>query len=204
MNSESGFDSLLEELYTEVQLAATPKKARRSPNPAFPRAADAGAALRALFIQPENWVRGRSLILFHDDTQSTLGVFVEYIHASVEHCRKLVRETGLTATSDISGFEHCSGDWWIGKDRVPEPDKPWFEERMALLRLHLADIGIWAPLVEVRARVEHGGIRRVELVADTLFADADGRELVTIPKGTNVLPVMTLDDKLLLRREIGL
>lgn len=194
-------DPSLEDLFTEVQLAATPPKHRRSANVAERRhLPETSKSVHDLYVLPENWTRTRGVALIHDDTNSVLGNFSEYIHKT-QRARKLVREESVIA---INGVIHVSGSWWIGIDRKPEPARPWHEERRAMIALHLPELNVFAPLVEVVAKIEHQGIARCELAQDSEFADPDGRTLLTLPKGTNVLPVMTLDGKITLRQEIGL
>jgi len=191
-------DELLDEFWSEV--APTPKQAkpkRRDPSK-LGAIFDKG---HNLFYNPDNWTRTRGVALFHEETQSILGNFSEYRHKTVAGCRRLVREEVPMVVSEI---EHVAGDWWIGIDRRPEPAAPWFEDRLAMIKLTLPELGVWTPLAEVRAKLQHGAISRAELVNDTLFADPDGRALLTLPAGTNLLPVMDLEGKLLLRREIGL
>lgn len=198
LEQEPEFQSILEDLYTEVQLQQQSKRKTHRRDPSKGAIFDKG---HNLFYNPENWQRTRGVALFHEETQSILGNFSEYLHRSVAGCRRLVREESPIAVSEV---EHVSGDWWIGVDRQPVASAPWFEDRLAMMKLHLPELGVWTPLAEVRAKLEHGSIARVELVNETLFADSDGRQLLTLPAGTNLLPVMDLDGKLTLRREIGL
>lgn len=191
-------DEMLDEFWDEVAPVQKPKKSSRRDPSKLGALFDKG---HDLFYNPENWTRTRGVALFHDETQSILGNFSEYCHKTVPGCRRLVREE---APLGVAAVEHVTGDWWIGLDRKPEPPQPWFEDRVAMLKLALPGLGVWSPLCEVRAKLQHGAIARCELASETMFADPDGRALLTLPSGTNVLPVMDLEGKLLLRREIGL
>ena len=201
LEAEPEFQSILEDLYTEVQLASNDRK-RKSKDPAHRgHLPDSAKSVHDLFTLRENWERVGGVALFHDDTQSIIGNFSKYNHRTVKGCWELIREETPVAVSELM---HVTGDWWIGLDRKPELAKPWFEDRLAMIKLHLPELGVFAPLVQVRAKLEHQGIMRVELVEETQFADSDGRLLLILPAGTNVLPVMTLDGKINLRQEIGL
>lgn len=158
---------------------------------------------RAIYLDPENWERTRGVALVHADTQTLLGNFSEYRHRSVVGARKLVRES---APISVSATESVSGSWWLGADRRPEPAQVWHEARRAIVHLHLSELHVHAPACEVLAHLSYGGIARVELAADTQLAQEDGHgeQLLFLPKGSNVLEVMSRDCKITLRQEIGL
>jgi hypothetical protein len=190
----------LDDLFDEAQRAAGPRVKRLSPNQALRKHLAATAqAVHELYTNPENWERTTGLVIIHEETQSVIGNFSKYVHRTVKGCWRAVRESAPIAVSETL---RVSGDWWIGADRRPEPPHPWHETRSLRITLHLPELNAFAPLVEVHVKLEHGAIARVELAADTLFSDPDGHQLLRLPAGVNVLPVMTLDAKIDLREEL--
>lgn len=192
-------DNILESLLAEARAAAVAQapKRRRTADPTQPHARED----HRLWSDPSNWTRTTGVALMHKETQTLLGNFSEYVHASVKGARKLIREAEPISVTKI---EEVTGTWWLGADRTVEPRRQWHETRKAAIKVHLAELGVFAPLVMVTAHLAFGGIARVELDEATEFADSDGRQLMTLPAGTNILPCMTFDGKLFLRREIGL
>lgn len=196
------WDDPLEALWAEAQAAAKQPRAR------IPRGTGAEAhhhealvVSHALYTNPENWTRVGGVALIHKETQSLLGNFSEYRHKSVSHAKKLVREE---TPISVQRTETVAGSWWLGEDRQVVAHSTWHETRKAMVKLHLLELGLFTPLAEVAVQLSHRGIARVELLEATLFADPLGKELMTLPAGLNVLPVMSLDSKLDLRKEIGL
>lgn len=156
---------------------------------------------QALYLDPENWERKRGVALIHEETETVLGNFSEYIHRSVAGARKLVREE---APISVSAVERVSGSWWLGAARRPEPRKEWHEKRRAIFHLHLSVLRVHSPLCEVVAHLSYGSLARVELAEDSQFAqeEGDGEQLMFLPKGTNVLEVMSQDSKVHLWKEL--
>ncbi len=193
----------LEDLFTEAQFAAANgKKAKRLPDPSKKNALDAASkSLHDLFANPENWTRTRGVALIHKESDTLLGNFSEYLHKTINGARKLIREEILIG---VSGTEYVEGSWWLGRDRVVKPREEWREKRRAFVKVHLPSLGLFAPLVEIEAHIAFGGIHRVELVEETQFATEDGKALVTIPKGINVLEELSWDAKVSVKKEIGL
>ncbi len=193
----------LEDLFTEAQFAAANgKRAKKPLDPAKQNHLNVAAkSLHDLFANPENWTRTRGLALVHKESDTLLGNFSEYLHNTVKGARKLVREESPLS---VSGTEYVEGSWWLGRDRVVKPREEWREKRRAFVKVHLPSLGLFAPLVEIEAHIAFGGIHRVELVEETQFATEDGRALVTIPKGINVLEELSWDAKVSVKKEIGL
>lgn len=155
-----------------------------------------------LFSNPENWTRGRGIALIHAETQTLLGNFTEYLHIKRLGARKLIREEGPVL---VSAVEEVSGSWWLGEERRPEPVQQWHEQRRCILHTYLGELGLHAPAVPLVVHLSYGSIARVELAEETIFAQTEGEEqLVTLPKGTDVLSCMARDCKVKLRMEIGL
>lgn len=153
------------------------------------------------YSNPENWKRTRGIALIHQETQTLLGNFSEYIHRTVKGCRKLLREEGPLA---VEAAEAVSGSWWLGEERKPVPRESWMERRSATMHLHLPALQIHAPACGLVVLLEYGGIRRAELAEDTLFAAEAGGSLISLPAGLDIYPAMDHDGKVRLRMEIGL
>ncbi len=161
------------------------------------------ASTQALFADPKNWTRKGGVALIHEETETLLGNFSEYVHNSVTGCRKLVREESLLS---VSSTERVSGSWWLARERRPEPRQEWHEQRPAIIHLHLDKLHVHSPICELVVHLSYGSIARVELALDTTFAaeDGHGEQLLYLPQGTNVLEVMALDSKLAVRKELGI
>lgn len=162
----------------------------------------AAKSTQALFLDPENWERTRGIALVHEETQTLLGNFSEYVHKTVVGCRRLVREE---APISVSATEAMDGSWWLGEDRKPEPPRPWHEKAKGFLHLHLSKLGVHSPACEVDVFLSYGSLARVELAVETIFAQEEGHgeQLLTIPAGTNVLEVMSSDCKVRLLQDLG-
>jgi len=204
LNELAAFDPL-EDLYTEVQLAAQARKARRLADPSARSSLDHSAKrMREVFTLPENWERTRGIALVHQETQTLLGNFSEYVHRSVKNCRRLVREHNPIA---VAAVETVSGFWWLGEQRpYIEASRPteWTVTRQALIDVQLPELGVGHPVTDVTVSLYLGGIMRVELAEDTQFVSPKGEIFLTLPKGTNLLECMSTDCKVALRKELGL
>jgi len=154
------------------------------------------------YRDPENWMRKRGVAVIHAETETLLGNFVEWTHRTEANCRKLVREKELMT---VEAVERVSGSWWIAAEHRPEPRQEWHTKREAMLHLHLGKLCIHSPACSVIVWLSYGGIARVELAADTTFAQEDEKQeqLVFLPAGTNVLSEMSLDSKIALRVALG-
>lgn len=202
ISSPPKWDDPLEQLFEEAQRAAKPSRTARVKDPAKPNALPSSTqSVHLLFTLPENWLRVGGVALVHKETQSLLGNFSEYRHVSVHHATKLVREE---TPISVQRTETVSGSWWLGADRLVVPHSVWHETRRALVKLFLPDLGVFTPLAEVAVQISHGGIARVELIEETLFSDSDGKQLLTLPAGLNILPVLGLECRINLKSEVGL
>ncbi len=151
------------------------------------------------YLDPSAWRAGQVVALVHADSDTVLGAFQEWLHST--GARKLVR---IESVAIISRTERVEGSWWLGEERRPEPRKEWHEQRTIVMHLHLEKLGIHAPATELVVHLAFGGIARVELAQDTLFAAESGAALWTLAAGTNLLEVMGLDAKINVRKECGL
>lgn len=166
-------------------------------------AAPEAQSTQSLYLDPKNWTRTRGVALIHEETETLLGNFSEYLHNSVPSCRKLVREE---TPISVTATERVAGSWWLGVERRPEPKQVWHEARPCIIHLHLDKLFVHSPICELTVHLSYGSIARVELTLDTQFAaeEGQGEQLLFLPAGTNVLEVMSLDSKLAVRKELGI
>lgn len=152
-----------------------------------------------LYADPENWKPGRFIALVHKETQTLLGTFQEHLHRSVPDCRRLLRVEGPVA---LSGTEEVSGTWgWI-PPAVREATLSVCEVSL-LLAIELQSPPLSCPEADLRIQLQGAGILAARLAADTEFSDAAGQELLHLPAGTNLLPVLSLETKKRIRQEIA-
>lgn len=149
------------------------------------------------FLDESQWHRARGIALIHADSETLLGNFIEWTHAS--GARKLLRSDSPISVSVV---ERVSGSWWLGSAHTITPRAEWHETKRIFIHLHLAELGLRSPAVEVLVALEYGGIARLELVEETKFASEGS--LVFLPAGTDILASCDLDTKLNVRRECGL
>ena len=196
---QSDFDSLESIVGAAVAHARLERKAKAAKKVDSP----AEQSTQLLYLDPKNWKRTKGVALIHEETETLLGNFSEYVHRTVPNCRKLVREDSLLG---VSAAERVSGSWWLGQDRIPEERKEWHEVHPCIIHLHLDKLFVHAPCCELNVHLSYGSIARVDLIVDTQFAAeaGQGEQLLTLPAGTNVLEVMSLDSKLAVRSELGI
>ena len=197
-------DISIDDLFREARAAARVQKVAKEAAALKKQSEKPDAQeTQALFANPDNWQRTRGIALIHAETETLLGQFSEYTHKSVPNCRKLLRES---APISVEAAERVSGNWWLGSnERVVEPRQEWHTKRPAIIHLHLDTLRVHSPACEVIACLSYGGLARVELALDTMFAQEEGKQeqLLHLPAGTNVLPMMSLDSKIALRIELG-
>ena len=157
---------------------------------------------RALYTNPSNWRQGRGIALIHEETSSLLGTFQEYLHTSEPGTRRLVL---TSAPIPVSATERVSGDWWISAHHEVASPQSWHERRTVILPISLDLLGVQSPLVEISVHLSYGSIARIELVEATTFAQIAGQpdQLLELPAGANILPVMGQDSKIAVRVELG-
>lgn len=198
----------LETLLTRAVAKQTPHKPRRKPTDTITakELAEADRRMKERFTLPQNWERTRVIALIHEETETFLGQFAEFVHKLTPGCRRLVRVTEPTAVGE---FEHVSGAHWLNPapmiSRAADTAEVAEEQREAIVDLHLPELdNVFSPTVEVSVHLLWGGIHRVELVNDTYFYSKDRRVHLCLPAGLDVLEGMSLDCKLKLREWLGL
>ena len=191
----------LDSLWDDV-LAHAPVSKAKEREAAKAKLVEAEAATRILYADARNWRRVRGIALIHQETQTCLGNFAEYIHTRVKDCRKLIREE---APLTVEALEYVSGNWWIAAERRPEPAQIWHTHKHVTMKLHLEELGVFAPAVFIKAFLSYGAIARVELAQATRFAQVQGAEtFLDLPAGTNIYEVLSRDCKTKLKKELGL
>lgn len=162
---------------------------------------DAPPAADTLFTNPANWHRTRAVALIHEESQTLLGNFGEWLHTT--GARKLVREDGLV---QVAGTESVSGSWWVAEHHEIAPAQEWHTKQAAVVDLHFPSLGVHSPACPVIVHLSYGGIARVELEFDTQFGQTEGQpeQLLFLAAGVNVLPVMGQDCKVGLKMELAL
>lgn len=191
----------LEELFSGAMQQARAEKAAEAKRPKRIKAPDSALPPDELFSNPANWIKGGGVALVHTETQTLLGNFTEWTHKSVVGARKLVREGSPIL---ISSTEYVEGDWWLGKELEVAPQEEWHTRKAAVIHLVLPQLGVYSPSCPVIVHLSYGGIARVELEAPTQFAQVEGApvQILHLPAGVNVLPVMSQDCKIALKMEI--
>ena len=153
------------------------------------------------FADPENWRRVRAVSLIHTETNTVIGTFEEFLHKTFP-ARKLIRVEG---PSETDGTEWVSGPLWV-RPETEEAAKAerWSETREAICGITIPEMGVHCPDAHVQVRLQFSGIARVELADATRFTCPARNTFLILPKGCDVLGVMSLDSKLVLRSELGL
>lgn len=191
------------DLTFEDLVAAAVIRLESKPQPkALRRDAPAGQQrLDSLYKEPENWKVSRNVTLIHqaDNIATLVGTFLEYRHVSIGSARKLLAsapdETLPTA------IEYVSDPWYIARVQRPLPiptrnmqfgiDHPW--ELEGGLKAGTCSLAVSA--------VRGEGIARAELSAPTRFASENGRTILYLPPGLDVLEGLTRECKLRIKAE---
>lgn len=194
---QPAWDNPLEDLFTEAQLAAIPKRGKQKTDPAIKPPTDT-EKLRKLYNDPANWTRKRGLALIDQESKTLIGNFSEYIHNTVPNTRRLVREhqpIGIDGTELINGY--------LGAEMEETVRKQSFDKQFDVVAdLLLDELQVDAHTVPVRIFTRFGGTVRVELLEYTQFASASGNLILQFPAGTNVFPACSVDTKISLRKMV--
>ena len=195
-------ENILDDLFDEAQLAQAARnpKHKRTSDPSLRNALDATAKkMRELYTLPENWEAKRGIALIEKGTQTLVGNFREYVHRSVPHTRKLLREhapISIDLTEVVDGY---LGENFEQKYRGIS----WEREVEATIDVWMDDLMVGAPKVKFNLKVRLGAIMRADLAADVQFANEPGTVLLQLPAGTNVLEQLSVDTKTHLRRQVN-
>lgn len=154
-----------------------------------------------LYSRPENWRPGRSIALIHEESATLLGHFREFLHVSVPECRRLVREDSPAL---VEAVEYVSGDWgYKAPPKFDHQDSTITSTRLEGQELLLLDPAVRAASAEVSVVRQGAGILRIELVAATTFHARGLGDILQLPSGTNILPVLSPQTKQALREALS-
>lgn len=177
-------------------LAATRAKA-----PKHIKAGDSIAPADPRYADPEAWERKRGVALIHDETQTLLGNFIEWRHKTDAGARRLLRTEEPCV---IDATEYVEGDWWLAAELEVAPVEAWHEKRSAVAHLVLPQMGVHSPACPLIVHLSYGAIARVELEVATTFAQMEGAalQLLQLPAGVNVLPLLSKECKMQIWMEV--
>lgn len=197
------YENPLEDLLTEALLSAVPKKTRNKDERIITaeELARAEKRMKARWADPANWTKQGFVALMHKETDTLLGNFEILTHNLTPGCRRLVR---VEEPHSVSSYEYVSGDQWLPEMHHEFKEAPENEQREIICNVHLKEMGVFAPKVLLLVNIEHGGIARVELLDTTEFFDKAKRNALQLPQGLCVLEGMSFDNKIELRKELGL
>lgn len=189
----------LEELFKDAKRHIREKAAAAKVAPAG-RKPKPGEAPRPseLYTNPDNWIAGRTLALVHSETQTLIGNFRELLHRSVPGVRRLVREETPVAVSEV---ELVTGDWGITPTAKLVHAGSTLVTRTLSLPLVLSNPPMESrQAADIAVLLQGAGILRIDLINTTLFF-TEG-EALSIPFGTNILPVLAHECKVRIRQEL--
>lgn len=192
----------LEDLFAEAQRAHSPeRKLRRAARPVDPSLRDALDAaakkMRELYTNPNNWKQGRGLVLIDKETQTVLGNYKEFLHATTS-ARKLVR---AHEPIQIDAQEEVEG--WLGHERAVQLHGiTWDREVEVTAHVGLDEIQVDAPEVPLVICLQFNTVVRANLARDTQFASASGNILLKLTAGTDVWLAAGVDTKAAIRKAV--
>lgn len=192
----------LDDLFLDAELA----QAKRNPkhgkiaDPSMRNALDAAAKkMKELYSLPENWEPKRGIALIDKGTQTLVGNFREYVHRTVKGTRKLVRKhqpIHIDATEVVDGY---LGEAFESRHRGIS----WEREVDVKIDIWMDELMLGAPQVDLKIKLRLGALVRIELAADTQFANASGSTILQLPSGTNVQEQLSHDTKTHIRRQVS-
>lgn len=187
MTSDPKWTDSLENLLSQALVEQTPPKRRGKFTPGVGRSHE-----REVFTKPENWYRTGQVQLVHrgSNIDTLLGLFDEFRHVSAQDVRRLV------ATHDSPAefkTEYVTALHWLGEGfHQTKPEAP--EREIALSLPIILDMGqtLAAALpCFVTAHLSHGGMSYLTLDDATVFHGRTPREMLSLPKGMNILEGLT-------------
>jgi len=180
------WDDDLENLLSTALAEATPPKRRGKHTPGLGRGNE-----REVFTKPENWYRVGQVQLVHRGSHidTLLGLFDELRHVSALDVRRLVATHEALPEHKI---EYVTADHWLGEDFKTKPEAPEREIALSLpIILEMGQTLAAALPCFVTAHLSHGGISYLTLDAATTFHGRTPREILSLPKGINILEGLT-------------
>lgn len=179
----------LDDLFVEARKQLAKERATAKPKTPRPEVIEP----QGLFANPDNWVQIRGVALIHRETQTLLGNFWELRHKSVTDARRLVRSS---VPIRVEAVEEV--DFGLS---LPEPQGPISPRAETVVRwqgpISLETPPVSAPSIQLDVTFFQGWTIAARLVEPSVFAEEG--ELLMLPAGVNILPVMTREGKKALR-----
>jgi len=153
---------------------------------------------QSVFANPDNWTRTRGIALIHGPTQTLLGNFWEWKHKTVADARRLVR---CKEPIPVSAVEEVDFGYFAPTPIAPSLDTSIRREvRVEFENLILEFPPCVGTSIPVIAHTVDAYLDRVTLAADASFVTEE--EVLFLPAGVNILPVMSRDDKVFIRSHL--
>jgi len=147
---------------------------------------------QSIFANPANWTRTRGVALIQRSTQTLLGNFWEWQHRSVPDARRLVRSEDPILVEALEEIDLTLA--------APSPVTPHSVETEVefCVPVLLETPRVFAAEVSLRVQYYDGWTAKATLTASTVFAE--GGEILSLPAGVDILPCLTRETKILLRK----
>jgi len=180
----------LDELFAETRRAA---KVERTVAHAEARKKAAPVEPLGIFANPDNWTRTRGVALIHRGTQTFLGNFWEWQHRSVADARRLVRSLEPLSVEALEEVDFGLSAVWTPLVPAHKAET----QRIITLDVSLDTPRVSASSVLLCIHCYDGWTARVVLVEPTTFAEEG--EILQLPAGVNILPVLSREAKIAIR-----
>lgn len=179
----SKWEDPLEGLLTEA-LASAPLAAKKRKG-----GMEATRHERAFFTNPENWNLNAQvqLVHTHENVETLIGLFDEFLHTLAPDARRLVACTTRRLDKAVR-VERVTGTHWLGDELSELKRQPTVLSVPLIVPIDLS-MGqlLHAAPVLATAHLSHGGMTRLTLDEATIFEGRTPREILSLPKGIDVL-----------------
>ena len=154
---------------------------------------------RKLYTDASHWIKGHGIAIIHKPTNTLLGNFQEWIHTSEPDTRRLIRVDTPIRVDCVEEID--STLFW--QPKIWEHSQRNAELLVSIpIELEFPAVASVSWGLNVTATTaSFNMIISARLVEQCVFTD--GSQLLMLPAGVNVLPVMTLKSKLELRAAIA-
>ena len=183
----------LDELFAEARRGMAVAEVAKRPritnqaSAAERRSADA----QQIYADPANWTKGRGIALVHATSQSLMGNFWEWTHNTMPGVRRLIRSA---VPIPVTCVEEVDYGYYAEQPMLYHATPRAETVITATLNVMLDFPACAAAGVTLGLHFIDGYTSRVELLSPTVFVEGD--LLLTLPAGTNILPVMNRATKL--------
>ena len=188
--SELSLDDLFQQARAAMKAERRAKHEERAKKPAV----EAPVEPLGLYANPDNWTRKRGLALIHRESRQLLGNFWEWRHNSVMDARRLVRSAEPIV---VEGVEEV--DFALSADLFPHRGS----ERAVVKEMRTVEVRLDTPRVSAQGvllcvHYYNGWTAKAILVEPTTLAE--GNEILQLPGGIDLLPALSRETKLALRK----